>query len=56
MPTKEDEIGALWERQTKTGRPYFTGQINGVDVVIFENTSDNPKAPTFRVYKSKPRE
>jgi uncharacterized protein (DUF736 family) len=56
MPTKEDEIGALWQRETKAGRPYFTGTVNGVDVVIFENTSTaNPKAPQFRVYISRPR-
>ena len=57
MPEKQDEIGALWQRQTKTGRPYFTGKVNGQDVVIFENTStQNPKAPHFRVYISRPRE
>ena len=57
MPNKEDELGALWERRTKDGRTYMTGQIGGQDVVIFSNDkATNPKAPQWRVYKSTPRE
>lgn len=56
MPSKESEIGALWTRTSKTGVTYYTGTINGEDVVVFANKSDNPKAPTLRVYKSEPRE
>jgi hypothetical protein len=33
----------------------MTGTINGQDVVCFANTSDNPKAPQWRVMKSKPK-
>jgi hypothetical protein len=35
---------------------YMTGEIDGVKVVCFPNKSDNPKAPAWRVLKSKPRE
>jgi hypothetical protein len=49
-----DDLGALWEKQSAKG-PYMTGTINGVNVVCFPNTSDNPKAPTWRVLKSKPK-
>lgn len=57
MPNKEDELGALWERQMSNGRVYMTGKINGQDVVIFANDrATNPKAPQWRVYKSQPRE
>jgi hypothetical protein len=52
-----DELGALWEKEGGKG-PYMTGTINGVAVVCFRNTRahDNPKAPQWRVMKSKPRE
>ena len=49
-----DEIGALWARRGAKGE-YLSGQINGVDVVCFAIKSDNPKAPAWRVLKSKPR-
>jgi hypothetical protein len=57
MPfTKEDELGALWEREGKNGR-YLTGKINGVEVVVFWNAKKQAgeKTPDWRVYKSQPR-
>jgi uncharacterized protein (DUF736 family) len=56
MPDKESEIGALWFRTANSGVEYFSGKIGDQDVVIFKNKSDNPKAPSHIVYKSKPRE
>jgi hypothetical protein len=52
-----DELGALWEKTGARG-DYLTGEIGGVKVVCFRNTKahDNPKAPAWRVLKSKPRE
>jgi uncharacterized protein (DUF736 family) len=56
MPNREDELGGLWERQTNDGRVYMTGKIDGQDVVVFANDrATNPKAPQWRVYKSRPR-
>jgi hypothetical protein len=52
---KPDELGALWVRTGAKGE-YMTGTINGVDVVCFRNKSDNPKAPQWKVLKSKPRD
>jgi hypothetical protein len=49
-----DDLGALWEKSGPKG-PYLTGEINGVKVVCFPNKSDNPKAPAWRVLKSKPK-
>lgn len=54
MPTNPDELGALWEKSSAKG-PYLTGTINGQPVVCFRNRSDNPKAPAWRVMKSKPK-
>jgi hypothetical protein len=48
-----DDLGALWSKTGGKGE-YLTGEVNGVKVVCFRNTSDNPKAPTWRVMKSKP--
>jgi hypothetical protein len=50
-----DEIGQLWAKSGAKG-PYLTGEVNGVKVVCFAVKSDNPKAPAWRVMKSKPRE
>lgn len=50
-----DELGALWLKSGSKG-DYMTGEINGEKVVCFAINSQNPKAPTYRVLKSKPRE
>ena len=50
-----DELGALWEREGGKG-PYMTGEIAGQKVVCFPVESQNPKAPTWRVMKSRPVE
>lgn len=50
-----DELGALWAKTSAKGE-YMTGMINGQPVVYFRARSDNPKAPTWRVLKAKPRE
>jgi hypothetical protein len=50
-----DELGALWLKTGGKGE-YMTGTINGVPVVCFPNKSDNPKAPAWRVLKSKPKD
>ena len=43
--------------QTEVGRASnVTREINGVKVVCFQNRSDNPKAPKWKVLKSKPRD
>lgn len=50
-----NEIGALWLRTGGRG-DYLTGKIGDVDVICFPVSSQNPKAPTWRVLKSQPRE
>jgi uncharacterized protein (DUF736 family) len=51
-----DEIGALWTRTTQKCDEYLSGEINGDPVVIFQTHSRNPKAPTWRVMKGRPRQ
>lgn len=51
----DDEIGALWLKSGRKGE-YLTGTVNGVKVVCFPSKTDNPKAPQWRVLKSKPRD
>jgi len=51
-----NEIGALWCKVSDKGRPYMTGTINGVSVVVFENKKTALNQPDYRVLKSKPRE
>ncbi len=50
----ESEVGALWSKQGAKGE-YLTGTIDGKPVVCFQNKSDNPKAPQWRVLKAKPK-
>ena len=50
-----DELGALWLKEGAKG-PYMTGTINGVNVFCTPTKSENAKAPTWRVMKSKPKE
>lgn len=50
-----DELGALWLKRGGKGE-YMTGTINGVNVFCTPVLSENPKAPAWRVMKSKPRE
>jgi hypothetical protein len=50
-----DELGALWNKMDTKARPYMTGTIAGVDVVIFANTKKDDKQPDWRVLKSKPK-
>lgn len=54
MPKDPNEIGALWMKSSSKG-DYMTGLINGESIVCFRNSSDNPKAPQWRVLKSKPK-
>ena len=49
-----DDLGALW-RKTGSKGEYLTGEINDIKVVCFPNRSDNPKAPAWRVLRSKPK-
>ena len=50
-----DELGALWLKSGANG-DYMTGTINGVNVFCTPTKSENAKAPTWRVMKSKPKE
>lgn len=52
---REDELGALWEKEGSNGL-YMTGKINGQSVVVFKNRQKkNDKHPDWRVLKAKPR-
>jgi hypothetical protein len=50
-----DELGALWLKRGGKGE-YMTGEIGGVKVFCTPTNSTNPKAPTWRVMKSKPKD
>lgn len=55
---KPGELGALWKRESASG-PFLSGtlEINGqvIDVTCSPITSQNPKAPAWRVMLAKPR-
>ena len=46
--TKSNQIGALWRQKSKsTGKVFYTGAVLNQRVVMFENKSENDKAPVF---------
>lgn len=56
MPSKDDELGALWAKSSAHG-DYMTGTICGQRVVVFPNKYKNAdKQPDWKVYRSRPRE
>lgn len=47
------EAFALWEKQSKNGKEYFTGKADDMKLVAFVNTQKkNDKEPDFRIYAS----
>lgn len=53
----DDELGALWEKESARGT-YFTGSIGDQKVVVFKNDRKAPgsKQPDWRILKAKPRD
>lgn len=59
---KDDEIGALWNRQSARGLDYMSGRLTidgqSYDVVAYWNShkQDGERTPDLRLYKSQPRD
>jgi uncharacterized protein (DUF736 family) len=59
--SKENEIGALWERKSSDGKEFMTGTINlgetVMEIVVFKNgfKKEGEKTPDWRIYKSRPK-
>lgn len=58
---KQDEAGAFWKRQSKSGTTFLSGKIKTksgeeVSLVVFQNTykTEGSKEPDYRVYFDKP--
>jgi uncharacterized protein (DUF736 family) len=60
---KNDEVGALWKRKSKSGMTYLAGHVKYDElgkevtskVVVFSNDNkSNDKQPDYRIYLSKP--
>ena len=57
-------IGSLWERTSKNGEPYMSGEllINGktVKIIVFRNKQEwideNEKRPQWEIQKSKDKQ
>ena len=55
--SKENEIGAIWQRTTKNGDAFFSGKLKldgkEYEIVIFKNGyKTDPRHPDARVYIS----
>lgn len=51
--TKQErvQVFALWKKQSKEGKPYFTGKVGKLNLVGFYNLNKkNLKEPDLRVY------
>lgn len=48
------ELMALWEKKDKNGNTFYSGSLNGLDVVVFKNKfKESDRHPDFKVYLSK---
>lgn len=55
MADKNEKIGALWQKSSDRG-DYFSGEVNGVKVVVFANSyKTDEKQPDWLIYKSRPK-
>ncbi len=54
------KLCGLWKKKTKEEKTFYVGNIDvlGLTVLIFQNKSDNPKAPALDLFiaKSQPQE
>lgn len=54
----EKSIGALWKKESKDGKIYFSGNIeiaegNKIRVVVFANDrKKNEREPDYRIYET----
>jgi len=49
----KEKPGALWKRASKKGTTFLSGEINGVQVVIFKTKEKRTeKSPDYVVFKS----
>jgi uncharacterized protein (DUF736 family) len=58
---KQKDIGAMWNREAKSGLAYMTGsiEIKGErhEIVVFRNDKGgNDKRPDWKIYPATPRE
>jgi len=56
----KQELGAVWERESKTGQLYLSGKITiegkHYEIVAFKETDKkHDKMPDWRIYESQPR-
>lgn len=62
MPEREDELGALWLKDSQAGKKYMSGKITvageTVPVVVFKNDykKEGERTPDYRIYRQQPRE
>jgi len=55
MAEQNEKLGALWVKSGPKG-DYFTGEVNGVKVIVFPNGfKDAENKPDWIVYKSRPK-
>jgi hypothetical protein len=52
-----EKLGVLWKRKSKRGTDYWSGNINGQQIVVFAvRQKRSPKSPDFEIYKSERRD
>lgn len=58
MSEKKKAIGGLWLNQSKGGKKYMSGSINGQKIVMFKNDfkEEGSKAPDYKIFASEERE
>ncbi len=53
------EIGGIWQNESKDGVVYFSGYLNGAQMLIFKNgyKKEGSREPDYKMYvkKAKPK-
>lgn len=48
----EPALFALWRNKSKAGNLYFSGKVNGKDVIGYYTKTNNAKRPALKLYES----
>ena len=52
---KMEQVGKMWNKQSKLGRPYWSGKVE-FNIVAFRKDKHKPEEPEFELYfREKPK-
>lgn len=51
------ELAGLWLNESESGQKYFSGKLNGLNVLVMKNKfkEEGSKQPDYKMFVAKPR-